>query len=317
MENVPIWGVVIGRFQVDDLHEGHIALLDHVKRTHEQLLILVGVRPALPSDKHPLSFKQRELMLKTAYPKATIIPISDMRTSDVWSKNVDNNIRITTENKKAVIYTGRDGFSDRYSGTYNVKKIDFGFDFVTATDARNVIPTAKNSADFRAGVISTRLHAPSVTLMTVDMAVLNPEGDKVLMARKPNEYAWRFPGGMFDAGSDLSFEAAASRETYEETNIIVAHDEWKYLGNFPVQDWRSSDTDKQHWHTMFFMAQLPWMDTIRAKDDIVEVEWIRLTSPMATSNNLVQEHWDLWTYLQKNLLNPIDRNAKENTHGTQ
>ena len=34
-------GVIIGRFQVDELHEGHIDLIQEVEQTNDKLLIII------------------------------------------------------------------------------------------------------------------------------------------------------------------------------------------------------------------------------------------------------------------------------------
>ena len=57
-------GVVVGRFQVDDLHEGHKCLLNFARRRHPNLVVFIGV-PALEGTRNnPLSYQLREQMIK-------------------------------------------------------------------------------------------------------------------------------------------------------------------------------------------------------------------------------------------------------------
>ena len=43
-------GVVIGRFQVNEIHTGHVKLLRHVQDKHPSMLVLLGCRHA-PQDR--------------------------------------------------------------------------------------------------------------------------------------------------------------------------------------------------------------------------------------------------------------------------
>ena len=56
-------GVIVGRFQVPELHEGHHKLIAHVLSQHPQILILLGVTPVLGSKRNPLDYITRERMI--------------------------------------------------------------------------------------------------------------------------------------------------------------------------------------------------------------------------------------------------------------
>ena len=47
-------GVVIGRFQVDELHAGHVELLNTVQAKHPNMLVLLGSKPSPPDADYPL-----------------------------------------------------------------------------------------------------------------------------------------------------------------------------------------------------------------------------------------------------------------------
>ena len=57
-------GVVIGRFQVPELHAGHRHILDTTRDENDDLLILLGTTEALPSERNPLPFSVRKRMLE-------------------------------------------------------------------------------------------------------------------------------------------------------------------------------------------------------------------------------------------------------------
>ncbi|RYE91260.1 MAG: NUDIX hydrolase, partial [Cytophagaceae bacterium] len=56
-------GVIIGRFQVPHLalHPGYRALLAHVARENDAVLVVLGEAPQ-PSQRNPLSFRHRQAM---------------------------------------------------------------------------------------------------------------------------------------------------------------------------------------------------------------------------------------------------------------
>ena len=62
-------GVIIARFQSPYLHEGHKALVQLVKKSHNKAVIVLGVSPVLGSRKNPLDFHTRERMIKRDYPE--------------------------------------------------------------------------------------------------------------------------------------------------------------------------------------------------------------------------------------------------------
>lgn len=53
-------GVIIGRFQTNKLHEGHINLISHVLSNHKKTIILLGVSRVQNTKKNPLDFASRK-----------------------------------------------------------------------------------------------------------------------------------------------------------------------------------------------------------------------------------------------------------------
>ena len=72
-------GVVIGRFQVDDLHEGHLDLLSEVAHTNTQLLIIIGLSPCRCTVYNPLDYDTRRRLLLEYFPQAKIAYINDVK----------------------------------------------------------------------------------------------------------------------------------------------------------------------------------------------------------------------------------------------
>ena len=46
-EGMPDTGIIVGRFQVDDLHEGHKNFIDAVIKAHPRVIIFLGISAAL------------------------------------------------------------------------------------------------------------------------------------------------------------------------------------------------------------------------------------------------------------------------------
>jgi 8-oxo-dGTP pyrophosphatase MutT (NUDIX family) len=61
--------------------------------------------------------------------------------------------------------------------------------------------------------------------------ITNPEGQVLMLHRTDNDY-WCFPGGAMELGERA--EAAAAREVYEETGLIV--DELRLFGVFSGEE---------------------------------------------------------------------------------
>jgi nicotinamide mononucleotide adenylyltransferase len=63
--------VVIGRFQIDELHEGHLALLAHAAQQEGRMLVLVGRSMAgQPTTKYPLQFEAVANMIEESFEEA-------------------------------------------------------------------------------------------------------------------------------------------------------------------------------------------------------------------------------------------------------
>ncbi len=286
-EKNPEVGVIVARFQVHELHEAHLELVNHVRNSHSKVLIFLGLSPCKCSVNNPLDFEARRQMLSAAFPDVTILYIKDNVSDYIWSANLDNQIQdIIGPNQKVVLYGSRDSFIPHYFGKFPTKEL-IQERFVSGSEIRKAISSrTKASPDFRAGVIwATHNQYPKV-LTTVDVAIVNEDGTKLLVARKPSESLWRFIGG-FSSATSPSFEADARREVAEEAHIEISDPE--FLGSCLIDDWRYRDeVDKIK--TLFFRAK-HLFGIPRPDDDIAELQWLPVDSLAA--DKFVTEHGPL------------------------
>lgn len=296
MSNV---GVVIGRFQTHELHEGHLELLDIVNKRHpNQMLILVGVGRTPPTQRQPLPFTLRAEMLRTIYPNAVILPLADCRSDEDWSKLIDRTIQIAFPFTGAVLYGGRDNSLSCYSGKHKTHEVVGTIDSESATERREQVARSMlHTPDFRAGIIYAIHNQPPRTYNTVDVGLMRRDGMTVCLIRKAEDgRRWRLPGGVVD-DTDPTFEHAAAREAFEETGLAPGIGSLQYVGNRTVADWRDAGDADTRYHTMLFTAFVTGTAGARAGDDADELCFMELHA--LEEHDIVPEHWPLIQLLQE------------------
>jgi bifunctional NMN adenylyltransferase/nudix hydrolase len=276
----PSYGVIVGRFQVNDLHDGHMELFRQVKARHNGVIVFVGSHPAGLSKNHPLNFEVRRRMIQAKFPDFIVRELKDTRDDISWSKALDAAITSAVEGQDAdfVLYGGRDSFVPHYSGKFKPVELILPLELakIKGTDIRDRFATEViESSDFRAGMIYASAHQYAVVYPTVDVAIFTTDYSEMLMGRKPTDpkNMWRFIGGFAEKGEDRStYESGARTEALEEAHADT--NEMEYIGSAVIPDWRMAGLPDKGIKTVFFATTVMSMG-VSAGDDIEEVRWFK------------------------------------------
>jgi bifunctional NMN adenylyltransferase/nudix hydrolase len=282
-------GCIIGRFQIHRLHEAHRELIDTVISRHNKVIIFLGVSPVLGSTRNPLDFTSRKKMIQEEYPDVVVMSIPDKRNDEAWSKNIDTRIREVYPMGHVLLYGGRDSFLPHYMGGFDTTELEQTV-YVSGTEIRKQISEEiKSSEDWRAGVIYDAYNRYPVSFQTVDIAAMSSDGQRLLLAKKPGESAYRFIGGFVDP-SDISLEHAARREFMEETGGAEING-LTYFGSWRIEDWRYRNEESKIMSALFIGTYT--FGSLRPSDDISELKWFHmkdLCSEGAIIRTFVKEH---------------------------
>jgi bifunctional NMN adenylyltransferase/nudix hydrolase len=285
-------GVIIGRFQTNKLHEGHISLISQVLSQHKKTIILIGISKIQNTKKNPLDFASRRAMISELFPSVIILPIMDQRLDENWSSGVDMSISLPFGEKSSVIYGSRDSFIPHYKGRYPVIELEASAEHNATNIREEIAKETLETSDFRAGVIYSVYNQRPVTYPTVDVVVHDFEGN-ILLAKKPNEKYWRFVGGFVDR-TDKNYEEAALRELSEETGGNLVVDNPRYIASIKVEDWRYAKEESGIMTTLFLLDK-KW-GFAKASDDIEDVKWLpirKLSNEDGIMTNIMPEHREL------------------------
>ena len=278
-------GVIIARFQVHNLTEAHIDLIETVRSKHNKVIIFLGLSPIIGTRTNPLDFESRKQMVLESFPDVTVLYIKDVPDDIAWAKRLDEQISdLLTPGQTAMLYGSRDSFIDHYNGRYPVTEFEAAV-VMSGTELRKEISSkVKASADFRAGVIWAVYNQYPKVQATVDVIIYD-ERDRLLLVRKNTEKLFRFVGGFAQPDTD-DFESDIKREVNEEVGVEV--DDYQYVGNVKVNDWRfRQQLDKIK--TVVFKARYIY-GAINIKDtaEIAEARWF--DKYKLTENDFVFEH---------------------------
>jgi len=287
-------GVIIGRFQVHELHEGHIELINHVITKHSKVIIFLGISNSLVTKNNPLDFVTRKAMIVKHYKQITILPLKDKRSDIIWSKNIDEKIKEIYPIDDVILYGSRDSFIPYYCGIFKIQEVEQKY-YTSGTESRkNVSEEIKSSPDFRAGVIYAAYNQYPTVHPTVDIAIIKEK--EILLAKKPNESKYRFVGGFVDP-TDQSFEHAAKREVHEETKLEV--DDLKYIMSSKIDDWRYKNEETKIISTLYIATYI--FGRPEPSDDISELRWFNLDS--IKLDDIVDEHKYMMIILLQKMFN--------------
>lgn len=275
--------VIVGRFQVNELHEAHIDLITSVLNKHDRVLLFLGNSTIRNTLNNPLDYRARRTMIADKFPTVEIHYINDNPSDTAWTKNLDKLIGEQLLPMQTVtLYGSRDSFLKCYTGKYNTCELE-ATTFISGTEVRRrVCNNYPPTADYRAGMIAATAYRFPTAFQTVDIAVVNDKGE-LLLARKPEEKKWRFIGGFSDPAS-VSLEEDAKREVQEEAGVEVGN--ITYLGSTLINDWRyRGEIDKIK--TALFVAKYVFGKPEGA-DDVAEVKWVSINN--LTKNDIVETH---------------------------
>lgn len=266
-------GVIIGRFQAHELHEGHRQLIETVRARHDRVIAFLGLSVLRGTISDPLDFNARKVMFAEEYPDVEVYYIEDCRDDQTWSTRLDREIRKWKKPTQTVrLYGSRDSFVSHYHGEFPITELESDT-YISATEIRRRISNKyKPTRDFRAGVIAASFNRYVGCLPTVDIAVLKQSGPltcDVLLGKKAGETAWRFIGGFADPTSK-SYEEDALRELHEEAGPIEVSRP-QYIGSVLVDDWRFR-SQPEKLKTLFFVCNYIF-GRPEAGDDIEVVGW--------------------------------------------
>ena len=289
-------GIIVGRFQVDELHDAHVDLIQYVFDQHPKVIIFLGLSPIKCTFNNPLDFESRKQMVQEKFPEAIILYIKDMSSDEKWSYRLDGMISdVVGPHQTVSLYGGRSSFTDHYSGKYNCIELEQE-SFISGSNIRKKISNqVKSSSEFRAGVIWCIMNQYINATPCVDIAIFNEEKTKLLLARKPNEDKFRFVGGHVDAGE--TFENAVKREIIEETSLEVGN--LTYIGSHVVDDWRHQNEKSDITTCLYSVIRV--FGRPEAKDDVEELRWFDFSMSLTRRSNLldviVKEHVPLMELL--------------------
>lgn len=269
-------GIIVGRFQVPELHDGHIELIDNVISKHKQVCLFLGVPRTRATPNNPLDYASRVTMFQEKYPDLIYQYIVDIGKGDeadrAWSNNLDSAIQNIFPGRKAKLYGSRDSFIKHYYGKFPTEEMENSY-IISGTQIRNdVINNIHNSFAWRAGNIHAVNNSFFNPIPTVDVALI--DGEYIWLGRKQYESKWRLFGGFVDS-SDQSFEEAAARELREEAGISEQMSEFKYVMSCKIDDARY-ENEPMKIITSLYTVELKW-GAPKPGDDILEIKKFKMS----------------------------------------
>lgn len=285
-------GVIVARFQVPSLHEGHVYLLEEVAKQSDSVLILLGYKVNQPDIKNPFPVSVRLAMVRQKIKELgiknhVIVDVLEDNpvSNNAWSADLDNTIRKHEEllaekfgeSISSCLYGSRDSFLLYYHGAYTSSSIDQK-DTVSGTEMRERVLSLDEenlSNEHREGMVYGLKYIYPVGMSVVDVLIYKRVKDELcfLLGRKHREKDFRIIGGFFDVTKDTSLEDAALREMKEEVGELKVAQP-VYVMSKKIDDWRYRDNQHKIVSSLFVIEYV--QGEPKAGDDIEEVLWVRV-----------------------------------------
>jgi len=309
-------GVVVGRFQVPELTEGHVALLEEAGK-HAKMCVGIGVSSQTVTQDDPLDYPSREQMLREQYYKAQILPIHDQPLDRMWVQTLDRMVSTIYQFAPITFYHGRDsGFEKVYKangGRYEVVAIDPVNNVSGTAEREKVAHGVETSRAWRAGAIHAAYNQWPRINFCVDIGVtrllktVNMQFGRfeLLVGSRVDEGgAVRLPGGHVDITDSGSLESAV-RELQEETGLEALPSDLHYVGNFRVKSWRKAKNSALF--TSLYHADYKF-GAAKAMDDIDRVHWIPINA--IDEVKWADDHYMLATQIRSYLFRETSNESK-------
>lgn len=298
-------GVIIGRFQVHKLHPAHREIIGHVLGRHKKVIIFLGVANVIGTRTNPLDFATRKKMIQQEYSYveniSAILPIRDRKSDELWSEELDKQIRNVFQVGSVVLYGSRNSFIPHYKGMFDVIELESSHK-VSGSEIRDEVSNEIiKSPEFRAGIIYSSYNNYPTVYSVVDVAILNDK-DQILLGKKLGETEYRFIGGFVDIKDESDIQAVR-RETYEETGVEIGGIE--YITSMKIDDWRYKNEPDKSMITRLFKAKYIFGKPT-AGDDLDSVHWVNFNTGWLRGN-MVPEHRKLLDALVENIHKNTDK----------
>lgn len=234
-------GVIVARFQVPELHAGHRWLLSEVFKRHRAVLVVLGARKSVRSKLYPLTFEERDVMIRQAFPEQTfaVKPVYDHPFSQVeWSKQLDVLIRETFPGQEAILYGSRGSFIPKYAGAFPTCELVSTLpDSGTAHREALAFP---HTRDARAAIIYEMQNRHPFMYSTSDLAIIDSASSVLLIGKKAHGKLLSFVGGHAEK-TDAHGRMVAEREGGEEV-LGIQMGEPVYIDTLTIDDPRYRGT---------------------------------------------------------------------------
>jgi len=269
-------GVIVGRFQLDDLHPAHQELIEKVINSHYHTVIVLGVSPLEDSDNNPLDFRTRKIMIQDMYPKVDVVYIPDMQYDINWSNKLDREIIkfLKRSNQTVCLYGGRSSFIPHYKGRYPTQELTLEqSEFISATARRNEIyNSVENNRDFRKGIIYQSALTSGKCIPATITIIYNEDHSKVLLGKRIYDREYTFISEKVKANE--TFEQVARSSVVTKTGIEPT--DVNYISSFVIPDWEYRGENSQITAMVYYTSVM--FGKAEAKENLASVKWVDIDS---------------------------------------